>query len=263
MTVAPTPKSVDKLRDEDAELEFVTKFRQMMRVLNVAQSFTEFTWDDLGMTEQQFENYKSKYLDLYDKVKTNNAKEVVSVLDEVDFELELIHRDEINVAYILALLADLNDASPEEREKRKQQIVDLVAGEAKLRSKKELIEKFIEENLPKIKDSQDIPDEFDQYWDAEKRTAFVKLCDEEGLVPDRLDNIVREYLFSGMKPLRTDIIKSLEKKPGIKDRKNIGERVLSKMMTFVDTFINGVNTGPKIYKLPGDDDISVAAEPDE
>lgn len=262
MTVAPTPKSVDKLRDEDAELEFVTKFRQMMRVLNVAQSFTEFTWDDLGMTEQQFENYKSKYLDLYDKVKTDNAKEVVSVLDEVDFELELIHRDEINVAYILALLADLNGASDEEREKRKKQIVDLIAGEAKLRSKKELIEKFIEENLPKIKDSQDIPNEFDQYWNAEKRAAFVMLCDEEGLVPDRLDSIVREYLFSGRKPLRTTIIDSLEKKPGIKERKTIGERVLSKMMTFVDTFINGVNTGPKIYKLPGNDEISVAAEPE-
>ena len=262
ITIAPTHQSVDNLRDENAEFDFVTKFREMIRVLNVAKTFTEFTWEDLGMSEQQFENYKGKYLDLYDKVKTDNAKEIISVLNEVDFELELIHRDEINVAYILALLGNMKDGTDEEKAKRRQQIVDLIAGEAKLRSKKELIEKFIDENLPKIDDSNDIPDHFDKYWDVEKRSAFIELCKEEGLVPDKLDGIIREYLFSGRKPLRTTIINSLEAKPGVKERKSIGERVLTKMMTFVDTFISGVNTGPKIYELPGDDKVSMAAEPD-
>jgi type I restriction enzyme R subunit len=57
--------------------------------------------------EQQFEDFKSKYLDLYDKVKSNHQKEKVSILEDVDFELELIHRDEINVAYIIQLLIKL------------------------------------------------------------------------------------------------------------------------------------------------------------
>ena len=59
------------------------------------------------MDEQQFEDFKSKYLDIYDKYKHGTGIEKVSILDDVDFELELIHRDEINVAYILNLLRNL------------------------------------------------------------------------------------------------------------------------------------------------------------
>src|SRR6185503_7780091 len=97
--------------------------------------------------EQTFEDYKSKYLDLYDKVKLDNVKQKTSILDDVDFELELIHRDIINVAYILKLLAKLKLAKKSEAQKQKKAIMDLLGGEVELRSKRELIEKFIEENL--------------------------------------------------------------------------------------------------------------------
>ena len=64
----------------------------------------------IGLQAQQtFEDYKSKYLDLYDKTKSENAKELVSILDDIDFELELIHRDEVNVSYIMKLLAQLKE----------------------------------------------------------------------------------------------------------------------------------------------------------
>ncbi len=65
----------------------------------------------VAMPEQQFEDYKSKYFDLHEKVKQGNDKEKVSILEYVDFELELIHRDEINVTYILKLLANLKTAN--------------------------------------------------------------------------------------------------------------------------------------------------------
>ena len=68
--------------------------------MNVLVSFTEFKFADLAMEEQTFEDYKSKYLDLNDKVKTDRQKEKVSILDDIDFEVELIHRDNINVSYI-------------------------------------------------------------------------------------------------------------------------------------------------------------------
>ena len=74
---------------------------------NVLSCFTEFSFDDLAMNAQQFEDYKSKYLDLYDKVRTNRQKEKISILEDIDFELELIHRDEINVSYIIALLRNM------------------------------------------------------------------------------------------------------------------------------------------------------------
>ena len=47
---------------------------RLMRVKNVLASYTDFNWDDLAIDEQDFEDYKSKYLDLYDKVKQENTK---------------------------------------------------------------------------------------------------------------------------------------------------------------------------------------------
>ncbi len=259
VTIAPTHKSVDDLIDENDQLAFVKQFRKLMRLLNVAQSFAEFSWDDLGMNEQQFENYKSKYLDLHDKVKSDNAKEMVSILHEVDFELELIHRDEINVAYILSLLAELHDSDPSEKLHKQKQIVDAIAGQADLRTKRELIEKFIEENLPYIQDSAEIPDHFDRYWDAKKKSAFAQMCQEEGVIPEKLDKIIRDYLFSGKEPLKDDIIKSLLNKPTILDRKTIGQRVLDKMLGFVDTFVNGIPRTASVYTLR-EPSVSIAAD---
>jgi len=82
------------------------------------------------MKEQDFADYTSKYLDLHDKIKTNTLKESVSILDEIDFELELIHRDDGNVAYIMRLLTQLKNAKPQDRAKKQKQLIDLITGEA-------------------------------------------------------------------------------------------------------------------------------------
>ena len=159
--VTPTVDSVNDLQSEEEELEFVKAFREVMRVKNVLTTFSDFCFEDLPMDEQLFDDYKSKYLDLHDKVKSDSQKEKVSILDDVDFELELIHKDEINVVYILKLLANLKDNPDKER--RHAEIVKLIAGETQLRSKRELIEKFIRENLPAIEDSDAIPDAFERF----------------------------------------------------------------------------------------------------
>ena len=71
----------------------------------------------------------------------------MSILDEVDFELELIRVDEINVAYILRLLAKYRESSEEQKETMKRNIMSVVSGQEHLRSKRELIEEFIDKNL--------------------------------------------------------------------------------------------------------------------
>ena len=241
LKVTPTVDSVNRLRDENQELEFIKAFRELMRLKNVLTTFADFQWNDLAMGEQLFEDYKSKYLDLWDKVKTNTQKEKVSILEDVDFELELIHRDEINVAYILKLLANLKCADPNDVEKRKKEIVDLLAGEANLRSKRELIERFIQENLPGINDADDIPEEFDKFWTKEQLAAFHQLCKEEGLVNDKVERVLENYLFSEREPLRDDVLDLIEgDKPSILERKSVGERILSRIKDFVETFMDGM-----------------------
>ncbi|MEO8666683.1 MAG: type I restriction endonuclease subunit R, partial [Ignavibacteria bacterium] len=107
MKITPGVDSVNELKSEDDELEFIKAFRQIMRIKNVLSAFADFKWEALAMDEQLFEDFKSKYLDLYDKVRTDTQKEKVSILEDVDFELELLHRDVVNVAYIIQLLVKL------------------------------------------------------------------------------------------------------------------------------------------------------------
>lgn len=243
LQIAPTVNSVHELKDEEEELAFAKAFRELMRTLNVLKTFTEFTFDDISINEQTFEDYKTQYLDLRDKVKRENAKEKVSILNDIDFELELIHRDEINVAYILKLLANLkNSVSVDEKEKQLKNIMDIVTGDTKLRSKRELIEKFINEHLPIIEDSEDIPDEFVQFMTAEKLQAIKSLSEEEGLDSEKLEKVIGDYMFTEKIPLRDDIIGTMNTRPSLKERKTKAERITNRILEFVETFISGIMT---------------------
>lgn len=75
LEIVPTYQSVDDLISEDDELAFVMAFRRLLRAKNVLESYTDFDWEDLGMDEQTFEDYKGKYLDLNEKVKNDNTKQ--------------------------------------------------------------------------------------------------------------------------------------------------------------------------------------------
>ena len=239
--LTPTVNSVNDLQTEDDELEFIKAFRDLMRLRNIMNSFADFNWSDLDMDEQQFEDYKSKYLDLYDKVKSEHQKEKVSILEDVDFELELIHRDDINVNYIIQLLIKLKANTKGDTTKAENEIYNLLNTEADLRSKRELIERFIKENLPVIEDTDDVPQEFEKYWNEEQLKAFNLLVKEENLSSEKTEKLIENYLFSEKEPMRDEILELIEgEKPTILQRKKMGDRILSRILGFVDTFINGV-----------------------
>ena len=240
--ITPTVDSVNNLVTEDDELKFIIAFRDLMRIKNVLASFSDFKWSDLSMTEQQFEDYKSKYLDLHDKVKSEHAKEKVSILEDVDFELELIHRDEINVAYIIRLLIKLKANQKKDAEQIEKEIFNLLNTEMQLRSKKELIEKFIRENMPVILDTDDIPQEFEKFWMVEQEKAFLKMVEEEKLSKEKTQTLIENYLYSEQEPMRDEILELLvEEKPTLLQRRTTGERILKRIMDFVETFINGIS----------------------
>jgi type I restriction enzyme R subunit len=240
LKIAPTYQSVDDLPSEEEELAFIQAFRALMRAKNVLGSYTDFSWANLGIDEQTFEYYKSKYLDLYDKVKQDHVKQKTSILEDIDFELELIHRDIINVAYILKLLAKLKQSNSTEAQKQKKAIIDLLGGDVELRSKRELIEKFIEENLPLIHDADNIQDEFEKYWQDQKVLALGKLCEDEGLDKEQFKALIETYIFSGQEPLRDEVLKCLGDRPSILKAKEIGERIIYKMKEHVEVFEKGM-----------------------
>ncbi|MCC6251796.1 MAG: type I restriction endonuclease subunit R [Bacteroidia bacterium] len=241
LEITPTVNSVNNLQTENDELEFIKAFRELIRIKNILTAFADFKWEDLAMNEQLFEDYKSKYLDLYDKVKSHHQKEKVSILEDVDFELELIHRDEINVAYIIQLLIKLKSKAQKDTSQAEKEIFSLLNTESNLRSKRELIEKFIQENLPVLEDEEDIPEAFEKFWTAEQQKAFNKLVKEENLSAEKTQTLIEDYLYAEREPLRDEILELLEgEKPSVLERKKTGDRILSKILGFVETFINGM-----------------------
>jgi type I restriction enzyme R subunit len=241
LKITPTVNSVNDLQTENDELEFIKAFRELMRIKNILTAFADFKWESLAMGEQLFEDFKSKYLDLYDKVKSDHQKEKVSILEDVDFELELIHRDEINVAYIIQLLIKLKSKVRADVAQTEKEIFNLLNTEAHLRSKRELIEKFIQANLPAIEDTDDIPQEFEKFWNAEQQKAFNQLVKDEKLSAEKTQSLIEDYLYAEREPLRDEILELLEgDKPSVLERKKTGDRILKKILNFVDTFINGI-----------------------
>ena len=242
LKLTPTVDSVNELRTEEEELEFVKAFRELIRIKNIMESFADFQWNDLEIEEQEFENYKSKYLDLYDKVKPENRVEKVSILDDVDFELELIHRDEINVNYIIQLLIKLKTSKQDEKGNALNEINTILNTQVELRSKRELIEKFIQEHLAQVDDTDNIHEEFEKFWNNEQIKAFDKLVKEERLSSEKTEKLIENFLFSEREPMRDEILDLIEgDKPTILERKKLGDRILAKMIGFIDTFFNGVN----------------------
>ncbi|RYE27147.1 MAG: type I restriction endonuclease subunit R [Sphingobacteriaceae bacterium] len=241
LKITPTVNSVNDLQSEEEELAFVKAFRELMRIKNILTAFADFDMDSVEMPEQLFEDYKSKYLDLYDKAKSNDQKEKVSILEDVDFELELIHRDEINVSYIIQLLIKLKANTKKDTSQVEKEIFNLLNTEAPLRSKRELIEKFIQENLPVLQNTDDIPEAFEKFWNKEQQVAFEQLVEEENLSADRTEKIIEDFLYAEKEPLRDEVLELLQgDKPSILLRKKTGDRILGKVVSFVEKFINGM-----------------------
>lgn len=238
--LTPNPADADSLDGEKQEFQFVTGFRELLRLRNRLGEFVDFDFAHTGVDEQTFDDFKSKYLDLHDKVNGQTEKDKVSILDDVDFELDLIRRDEINVDYIVMLLARLVDSSNSSKERMIKSILDSMAADPILRSKRELIEKFINGNIPKIDNADDVAEELDAFWAKEKLEAFEKMCKEEAIKPDDMQKLINDYLYTGLKPRRDQLAETLKEQPKILERDTIIKKISTKFNKFIETFIEGV-----------------------
>ena len=225
--------NIEELNDDkdiEKQAEFVKSFRNMLRIVNKLKTFTEFEFDDLDIPEQDFEDYKSKYLDLHEK--TQNPLEKTSILDDIDFETELLRRDDINVEYIMNLLKDLNPKEPN-FEKEKQYILDLMDKDTDLRSKLDLVEKFINENM--IDSNDNTEEKFAQFIENEKHQAITNLVEEENLKEKELRGIIQEYEFSGkIKPQQ--IRESFNQKLKLKDKITKTKSLTQRIKDIIDKF---------------------------
>jgi type I restriction enzyme, R subunit len=229
-------ESVDDLRGDEERAVFVKTFRDLLRIKSSLETFAEFSFNDLGISEQEFYDYQSKYLDIHERRKQHNP-EVESILDQIDFELELTIRDIIDFDYIIQLIAGLKNISSDAlRQKKTEDILKLFDRDVKLRKKKELIRKFIEENLPKISSRDDVEKEFSEFWNSERSTALKEVAQAENIPLERFEGVISEYLYTQKLPRGQDIVDLLPEPPRILERQSIIDRVRSAIENIVDKF---------------------------
>ena len=255
----PEPGSIDLLQSEKDKKDFVLAFREIIRKHAEIQIYEDYSdeADDLGMTEQQFNDYKSKYLDITvgfieppvtpsvvaeDPVPYGNNQR----LDDIDFCLELLHSDIINVAYILELIANLDPYSNDYPERRKN-IIDTMIKDAEMRSKAKLIDGFIQKNVDEDKENfmiqrqkadgtSELEERLNRYISTEREKAVNSLAQDEGLSTEVLDHYLKEYDY--LQKEQPEIIQQAlkEKHLGlIKTRKAL-TRIMDRLGNIIRTF---------------------------
>ena len=237
--ISPTVDSLNHHSiTEKEELDFVKVFREVLRTFNVLKSFSNFVYDDVEIKEQDFEDYKSKYFDIYEKVKNNKQKEKISILDDIDFELELMRRDEITVTYILELLSKIKDLNKKDREKEIEDILKMVSNSQQLRSKKQLIEEFINHYILSLERFGNLEENYENFMLEAKGKALRKICEEEKLSYERMNKIIISYLYAGhpLEHYRSNIIDSLETTPKLLQRRVVASHIIHKLEEFIEIY---------------------------
>lgn len=266
----PEPHFVDYLQSENDKKQFILAFRDIIKKHAEIQIYNEFEKEanDLGMTEQQFMDFRSKYLDIYDtfaakpteqpsgyKVQDDESGMVAEPdpsendttgLGDIDFCLELLHSDIINVAYILELIADLNPYSEDYTEKR-QHIIDTMIKDVELRSKAKLIDGFIQKNVDDDRDNfmarkqkadgtSDLEERLNNYIVNERNNAVNTLAKDENLDASVLNHYLSEYDY--LQKEQPEIIQEAlkEKHLGLIKKRKALTRILNKLRSIIRTF---------------------------
>lgn len=199
--IAPAPSFVDDLESEDEKKKFIIAFRELSKVLLKLQTFTEFEFneDKLGIGEQKYQDFKSKYFLIYDELKTNDY-EKASVLADIDFAIELMHTDKINVSYIMNLIRNIDLSDEEKRQKDIKHIVTELdrADNAELRLKVDLLKSFLEKVVPTLSPEDSIEDAYTEYEDAQRKEEIYQFATEIGMDAGLIREHVSEYEYSGL-----------------------------------------------------------------
>lgn len=246
-----TPESIDIGGDEANLKKFVLCFRDMLHQLVRLNTFLEFKFDSelLGLSRQEFEDYKSKYLAIAREQR--EFKDKVSILEDVDFCLELIANDKITVQYILNLLKNvIKEENNEKKEKSIQEILKMVEAstDENLKLKAELIKNFITTIVPVLDAEAELDVEYDDFLDKERKKEIEEAAKYYGTTTEQINAYISEFEFSNMldiedvkSNLNIDRVKEIKTEENIpttlKAKKTIAERIISFVKNIINKYI--------------------------
>ena len=252
---------------EKAEKDFIVSIGNILRLRNILSSFDKFSGNEI-LSERDFQDYTGMYVDLYQKYKQKDDGEKESIKDDIVFEMELVKQVEVNIDYILMLVAKYHQSNCEDKEILGT-IDKAIKSSLALRSKKELIDGFIS----KINADTNVMDDWGKFVKEQKEIDLKKIINDEDLNEEEtrkfLDNAFRD---GQVKTNGTDIEKILPpmRRFGGGNRAEKKENIIVKVKKFFEKYF-GLGTADKNddgfeYKVTNEEesyDLNMVAEEGE
>lgn len=226
---------------EKAEKDFIVSIGNILRLRNILSSFDKFAGNEI-LSERDFQDYTGMYVDLYQKYKQKDDGEKESIKDDIVFEMELVKQVEVNIDYILMLVAKYHQSNCEDKEILGT-IDKAIKSSLALRSKKELIDGFIS----KINADTNVMDDWGKFVKEQKEIDLKKIINDENLNEEEtrkfLDNAFRD---GQVKTNGTDIEKILPpmRRFGGGNRAKKKENIIVKVKKFFEKYF-GLGTADK------------------
>jgi type I site-specific deoxyribonuclease, hsdR family len=226
---------------EKAEKDFIVSIGNILRLRNILSSFDKFAGNEI-LSERDFQDYTGMYVDLYQKYKPKDDGEKESIKDDIVFEMELVKQVEVNIDYILMLVAKYHQSNCEDKEILGT-IDKAIKSSLALRSKKELIDGFIS----KINADTNVMDDWGKFVKEQKEIDLKKIINDENLNEEEtrkfLDNAFRD---GQVKTNGTDIEKILPpmRRFGGGNRAKKKENIIVKVKKFFEKYF-GLGTSDK------------------
>ena len=223
----------EQIIGEQNEKEFIVLFGNILKIKNILSVFDKFVGNEI-LSEREYQDYQSIYIDLYQKRKPKDTDKE-SINDDIIFEIELIKQVEINIDYILMKVAEYYKSNKEDKEI----LVDIkkaIDSSIELRSKKELIEGFID----RVNSSKNVTEDFKKFVREEKEKDLEKVIEEEKLKPEETKKFIDNSLRDGvLKTTGTDIDKLLPavSRFGGGNRVEKKTGVIEKLKRFFDKYL--------------------------
>lgn len=227
------PLSEPQIVGEQNQKEFIMLFGAILRMRNLLLSFDDFTGREI-ISERDLQDYLGRYQDLRDVWRSQN-KDKTDISDDIVFEIELIKQIEINIDYILMLVAKYHESHCEDKEVLVT-IRKAVDASPELRSKKELIETFI----GGLNEVEDVMSEWHSYVDEEREKELNQIITDEKLKPLETRRFIENAFRDGeIKTTGTDIDRMMPpvSRFGGTGRTKKKQTLIDKLKAFLERFL--------------------------
>ena len=219
---------------EKAEKEFIMLYGAILRMKNILSTFDNFQGKKI-LSERDFQDYQSEYIDLYEKYKSKSNEKKENINDDIVFEIELVKQVEINIDYILLLVKKYQ----QEGDQNKEIVVTIeeaVNSSMNLRSKIELIRNF----LSRINVQTEVDGDWKKFVDEQRENDLEIIIREEKLKAEETHKFIDNSFRDGvLKTTGTDIdvIMPAVSRFGGGNRAEKKKRVIDRLMAYYEKYM--------------------------